>query len=113
MGATFSITCWGCNKSIYRPYIDKKDFDIQINELKNEGWLRREFGPNASSWFCGEDCAYNSYHAKQAEDWWNEYNEEIEYDKYCEKAIIHPRYYGLLSIVFAAACILFILLIWG
>ena len=111
MSANFSITCWGCNKSVSNSFLDDQDFDNKILALKTEGWFRRNFGENASPWFCGDDCAYNSYHAKRAEEWWDQHNKDQEFKEICEKSIIHPKYYGLLGIMFIAAAILFVSLI--
>lgn len=96
MSATFTIQCWGCNKSVSRPYDSFEDEQQKIQELKNQGWQRRTFGNNinASPWFCSEDCAHNSYNAKQAEQWWA----DQEFVAYCNDKAIHPRYYGLLGI---------------
>jgi len=68
--AHFWVQCWGCNKSVCRPYDDPADVDLQLLDLMKQGWRRREFGPHASPWFCGEACATRSYNAKQAEEWW-------------------------------------------
>ena len=78
--AWFTIQCWGCNKSEIRPYSDYEDSQEKIEELKAEGWRRRIFGgnPNASPWFCSEDCAMNSYNAKQCEEWWAKHQFEEE-----------------------------------
>ena len=68
--AYFTIQCWGCNKAVTRPYSGHDDVQHKIELLKMGGWRRREFGPNASPWFCSDDCATNSYNARQAEEWW-------------------------------------------
>lgn len=82
MSAYFTIQCWGCNKCITRPYTNHEDLEKQTELLKVAGWRRREFGPNASPWFCSEDCAYNSYNAKRAEEWWA----QKEFHEYCQKS---------------------------
>jgi hypothetical protein len=94
--AWFTVQCWGCNKIETRGYHNQEEADYQTNLLKLQGWRRRVFGGNinASPWFCGEDCATNSYNAKQAEEWWR----QKEFEEYCNRRIIHPRYYGLLGI---------------
>jgi hypothetical protein len=74
--ATLTATCWGCNKSITKPYSDFNSSLIQLENLLKEGWVKRFFGPNACSWFCGHDCAYLSAHAQQAEQWWKEHKQK-------------------------------------
>lgn len=81
--AHFTIQCWGCNKAVTHPYSNHDDIQRQIELLKVAGWKRREFGPGASPWFCGDDCANNSYNAKRAEEWWatKKYQENAERNK--------------------------------
>lgn len=113
MSATFWIKCWGCNKTVSSgEYDDSDQYELKLNQFKKEGWLRREFGPNASPWFCGEECAYHSMNAKTAEEWWSKYKQEKKYEEYCDNAIIHPRYYGILGILFVAI-IMFLLATLG
>lgn len=82
--AWFTIQCWGCNKAVSRPYSSYEDSQQKTEALKTEGWRRRTFGgnPNASPWFCSEDCAMNSYNAKQAEQWWA----DKEFQEYSQKS---------------------------
>jgi hypothetical protein len=105
--AWFTLQCWGCNKAVTRPYSDHDDVQHKIELLKLGGWRRREFGPNASPWFCSEDCAINSYNAKQAEEWWAKHN----WEEYCRNAIIPPALWAPLA--FAGILILVALLgVW-
>lgn len=99
--AKFSVQCWGCNQSVEMPYSSVEDMQNKLDVLKAQGWRRRTFGNNinASPWFCCEDCATNSYNAKQAEEWWA----QKEFEEYCNRQLIHPRYYGLLGIAAFAA----------
>lgn len=102
--AYFTIQCWGCNKAVTRPYSGHDDIQHKVEMLKVAGWRRREFGPNASPWFCSEDCATNSYNAKQAEEWWA----QKEFKEYCQKAAIPPIFWGplLFATVLIAAALL-------
>ena len=75
--ATLTATCWGCNKSITKPYSDFNSSLIQLESLLTEGWVKRSFGPNAWAWFCSHDCAYLSSHAQQAEQWWKEHQRKV------------------------------------
>lgn len=70
--AWFMMQCWGCNKCETHPYTDHEDAQRTTEECKKRGWRRRTFGncEAASPWFCSEDCAYNSYNAKRAEEYW-------------------------------------------
>jgi hypothetical protein len=74
--STITITCWGCNKSINKPYTDPDTCQKQLEKLLAEGWVRRYFSPTAWSWFCGHVCAYHSFHAQQAEQWWKEHSKK-------------------------------------
>lgn len=72
--SNFTIECWGCGKSLTRPFNDIFTFEHQIQQLiVEEGWTRREFGPNANPWFCGTQCAYHSHAAIQCRNWWDNY----------------------------------------
>lgn len=104
MSSTFTVTCWGCNYSETHPYGGPgEDYDSRIAEMKARGWQRREFGPGADPWFCSHNCAYQSYNAQQCEQWWA----DKEFQEYCNRKLIHPRYYGLLGIAaFAAILVL-------
>lgn len=75
--STFYMMCWGCNRTLPRPYFGEEDYARQIQELMTMGWQRRVFGPGADPWFCSDDCAHNSANAKRAEAWWaNKKNKE-------------------------------------
>jgi len=70
--AHYTLQCWGCQKSssftssCHSHTIAYSNFLLQI---KNQGWIERQFGPNALAWFCSQDCAFNSLNAYQAESW--------------------------------------------
>jgi hypothetical protein len=68
-----TITCWGCNKSITKSYFSPVDCAEQLENLLIEGWVQRYFSSTVWSWFCGHHCAYNSFHARQAELWWKQH----------------------------------------
>lgn len=68
--AWFTIQCWGCGKCVTRGYHDHEESQAQTELLKKDGWMRRRFGPGADPWFCSEDCAFNSYNARTAWEWW-------------------------------------------
>ena len=70
--SNITITCWGCNKSVTKPYSSSIDCANQLENLLTEGWVKRYFSPKVWSWFCGHHCAYNSFHARQAELWWQQ-----------------------------------------
>ena len=100
--AKFSIQCWGCNQSVEMPYSSFEDYQNKVEVLKAQGWRRRMFGNNinATPWFCSEDCAMNSYNAKQAEEWWAKENFRQENDK----RIIPIQFWPIL--IFAGVLIL-------
>ena len=104
MSTTFWLKCAGCRKTVCSgDYDDPDQYEVKIEQFKRGGWFRREFGPNASPWFCSQECGYHSLAAKKAEEWWNKYNQEKEYEEYCEKTLIHPRYYGILGFLLVVA----------
>lgn len=70
--SNITITCWGCNKSIIKHCISFEDCYKQLDNLLLNGWVKRYFSPIVWSWFCSHHCAYNSYHARQAELWWQQ-----------------------------------------
>lgn len=80
--AQFFMQCWGCNRSLSRPYTSQEDCDRQTQELMAQGWQRRVFGPGADPWFCSNECANNSSHAKQAEAWWAKKKSQEEVSLY-------------------------------
>lgn len=81
--SSFTIQCWGCNFSETHPWNGPgPEYDAVINDMKSRGWQRREFGPGANPWFCSHDCAYKSYNAQQAEQYWA----DKEFQKYCQKS---------------------------
>jgi len=70
MTATFTLQCWGCDKTVTRPYLDLQDMAKRSEELKAQGWRVRTFGPGASPWFCSDECEKYSYNAQEAERLW-------------------------------------------
>jgi hypothetical protein len=74
--ATITITCWGCCKTIDKPYSNYLDCQKELDNLLEEGWIKRSFGSNAWAWFCSHDCAYNSNHARIAELWWQKHGKK-------------------------------------
>lgn len=63
--------CWGCDKR------EVSHLHNHAEKLLEEGWMRRRFWKSEESsdegpWFCSQDCAYNSYRAKEAERLWEE-----------------------------------------
>jgi hypothetical protein len=74
--ATFTIDCAGCGKSVTHPYDGAETFEFRIEQLiSKEGWVRRDFAPNARLWFCDSLCAYHSPAAVQCEEWWRKHNQ--------------------------------------
>lgn len=105
--AHFILQCWGCNKAVSSPYSSFDDMQNRTEALKLDGWRRREFGPNASPWFCSDDCAANSYNSKRAEEWWDKH----EWEEYCRNTPIPPMFWAPLG--FAGILILAALLgVW-
>jgi hypothetical protein len=95
---TCTVQCWGCNKSETHPIVHGDEYDKQMADLAARGWRRRAFwSPNwdKGPWFCSEDCAYNSYNAKRAEEYW----EKKEFEKYCNEAVIPPYFWAPLMFV--------------
>lgn len=73
--STFTIHCAGCYKEVTNPYTGAWDFEYKIEQMiSKEGWIRRDFGPNARLWFCSPPCAFESNAAIQCEDWWRQHN---------------------------------------
>jgi len=102
MSATFTIECWGCRRSVSRPYTDYDDSQQKLEELKAEGWCRRAFGPKGAPqnwdegpWFCSKECAYSSYNAVQAEEYWR----DEDFKDYCQEANIPPALWGALFFI--------------
>ena len=98
--STFTTHCWGCHCSETHPWNGfGPEHDAIIEDMKARGWQRRTFGPGADPWFCSFNCAYKSYNAQKAEQWWA----DKEFHEYCNEQLIHPRYYGLVGIAAFAA----------
>jgi hypothetical protein len=94
--ATVTITCWGCNKILTKPYLNFDDCINKMDRLLLEGWVKRSFGPNVWSWFCSYDCAYNSRHAKQAEQWWHEHGKNS------------ISWFLISAVIFTICCLIFL-----
>jgi len=75
--STFCLSCWGCHKEVILPYTGADQLQKELNTLIKNGWVKRQFAPNAEPWFCGLDCAYQSLPAKQAEEWWSKRVKEV------------------------------------
>ena len=81
--ATFTVDCAGCGKSVTHPYGEGLTFEFRIEQLiSKDGWIRRDFAPNARLWFCGHQCANHSYAALQCEEWWRKHNETKPFPLY-------------------------------
>ena len=87
--STFTLHCWGCGKSITKPYEGIFDIEIKLQMASLEGWIKRKFGPGAEVWFCGPSCAYHSIPARQAEEWWEIHNTVTK--GITLKTYIHPK----------------------
>lgn len=89
----FTVQCWGCKKSETHSPIVGPEADAAIADMEARGWRRRAFWPDSwdkGPWFCGEDCATNSYNAKQAEEYWR----QKEFEEYCQKTKV-PVFFWL------------------
>ncbi len=88
---TCTVECWGCRKSETHPILHGEEYEALMTDMAARGWRRRAFWPanwDKGPWFCSEDCATNSYNAKQAEEWWAKKEEEErqkEFEKYCKE----------------------------
>lgn len=105
---TFTIRCWGCNHEETHPWNGPGlEHDALMQELKWYGWIRRPFYKSdwdQGPWFCSEDCAYHSYNAIQAEQYWR----DVEFQAYCRKTRV-PIYMWIpiiLATVFACGIML-------
>jgi hypothetical protein len=105
LSATVTVECWGCRKSETHPMVHGEEFEKQREaDMAERGWRRRAFGPpswDKGPWFCSEDCAYNSYNARQAEEYWKEQEDALaqkEFENYCrEEADFKFAIMGLLA----------------
>ena len=90
-GSTVTVTCWGCRKSETHPMVHGEEFEKQRLDMEERGWFRRPFGPSSwdkGPWFCSQECGYESYNAKQAEEYWinkDEEDRQREFQKYCRE----------------------------
>lgn len=63
----FTIQCEGCRKTETHPWHGPgKEWLDKIEEMKSRGWLKRSFG------FCSDFCAYESFYAKEAQEYWDQ-----------------------------------------
>jgi len=107
MGSTVTVTCWGCNKSETHPMVRGEESEAQLQEWASRGWRRRAFwSPNwdKGPWFCSEECATNSYNAKEAAKYWEEHAQK-EFEAYCKSAEANRMLlkFGVLFLVFVLA----------
>lgn len=65
-----SVVCTGCRKRVVKNFSGDFGSSKAMRQISSEGWLRREFGPNASPWFCSTNCAYHSDEALEIEKHW-------------------------------------------
>lgn len=84
---TCTVECWGCRKSETHPILHGEEYEALMEDMAARGWRRKAFWPvnwDKGPWFCSEDCATNSYNAKQAEEYW----QQKEFEEYCKKTKI-------------------------
>lgn len=94
--AQISVVCTGCRKRVVKNFSGDIGRSRVMREISSEGWLRREFGPHASPWFCSTNCAYHS-------------DEAIEIEKHWERGGI-PKW--LPVILFAVSMIALLFILW-
>jgi hypothetical protein len=106
-GSTITITCWGCHKSETHPMLHGEEGEKQMEELADRGWMRRSFGPSSwdkGPWFCSQECAHESYNAKQAEAYWENKDEEDrqrEFARYCRETQLPKIYFAIFGVFIA------------
>lgn len=112
--SSFTVECWGCRKSETHSPVVGPEADAALADMMARGWRRKAFWPDnwdKGPWFCSEDCASNSYNAKQAEEYWKNKDEEErqrEFEKYCkETKIMGPFIYFAVVTALIIASILF------
>ena len=91
--STSIVTCWGCRKSETHPILHGEEYEALMADMAARGWRRRAFWPanwDKGPWFCSEDCATNSYNAKEAEEYWR----QKEFEEYCQKTEV-PVFFWL------------------
>jgi hypothetical protein len=104
MGSTVGITCWGCHKSETHPMLHGDEEKKQRQEWASRGWRRKAFWPSdhptigwdKGPWFCSEDCANNSYNARQAEEEWR----QKEFEDYCRNTNVPVFFWLALGLAF-------------
>lgn len=104
----FAITqCWCCQKMETHPILHGEEYVKQQEDMASRGWRRRSFGPpswDKGPWFCSEECATESYNAKQAEDYFSEGEEaqnkrDEEFHKYCRETKITPFMWIIIAMI--------------
>lgn len=96
---TFTVRCWGCDNSETHSWNGPgPEHDTMVEEMKSRGWMRRSIYKSdwdQGPWFCSDECAYYSYNAVQAEQYWR----DEEFKEYCQQTKI-PLYMWL-PLIFA------------
>jgi len=105
--STVTVTCWGCNASETHPMRSRLEYFAEVEDLFSRGWMRRAFTQSSwdrGPWFCSEECAYESFNAKRAEEY--EKNKELdrerrEFEKYCRDTAIPRTYFAVFGLLVA------------
>jgi hypothetical protein len=87
--STYTVSCGGCSISETHPINHPEDFHL----IKNNGWVRREFGPGANVWFCSNDCAYNSNYAIEVQKFWD----QKHFESYCKSDSLFWFFAGIVA----------------
>lgn len=105
---SFGVQCWGCGISETHPWNGPgEEHDAIVEDMKARGWMRRAFWPDnwdKGPWFCSENCAYDSYNAKQAEEYWA----QKEFENYCQNTKVPSFFWAVilfLAILFSSAAL--------
>lgn len=109
--STVTVQCWGCNKSETHPMLHGEEMEMQRQEMAEQGWRRKAFWPSnhpvmgwdKGPWFCSDECADNSYNAKQAEEYWH-HEEFVDYCRKNEPSTF--KIFFLIGIVVVFGCFL-------
>jgi hypothetical protein len=72
--STLTVDCVGCHKSVTKPYRGLLDMQEEIDQILQEGWIKRRFSSTVWCWFCSHQCAYTSASARQMEEWWQQHS---------------------------------------
>lgn len=96
---TFTVRCWGCDNSETHSWNGPgPEHDAMVEEMKSRGWMRKALYKSdwdQGPWFCSDECAYYSYNAVQAEQYWR----DEEFKEYCQQTKI--PFYMWLPLIFA------------